>query len=178
MKQFIKKFGYFVLSLFIGIIVMLFTANIFAAKAGEVMYFKVYIIALISAVMASGIWILRNKDWFENFVVSFAYLCFFCFLLFIGPATLERSLSVFIYFYAVQNGSIKQDIYNDAYFRQFAQRRFDDSQTIGFLQCDEDRICTPTIKAKILYKVFYPYGRLTKCLYYYDEFKKMLDETK
>lgn len=177
MKEFLKKFSYFILCLLIGILTIIAAFNILI-KQGDVVYFKVYPIAILGTIIASIGWIIKYKDLFENFIVSFAYLCFFCFFLFIGPATLERSLSVFIYFYSVQNGSIKQNYYDETFFQNFVTRRYDDGQKIGFLKCNSDGLCKPTLKTKILYRIFYPYGKLTKCLYYYDEFKKSIDSLK
>lgn len=146
-------------------------------KPGDSVFFKVYTIAFMGTLAALIIWVLRYKDLFENFLVAISCICFYSLFLFLGPATIERSLSFFIYFYAAENKSIQQDIFNgnEEYFQKFVSRRFEDGNKLGFLKCDDTNICTPTIKAKILHKVFYPFGKITKTLYYYDDFKKTID---
>ncbi len=90
---------------------------------------------------------------------------------------LDRSLSGFIYFYTVENKSISMDIYNESYFRPFVERRFEDGQQLGFLECDsKTRTCTPTLKNKFIYYVTYPIGKLTGTLKNYDRFKIFMEE--
>lgn len=146
-------------------------------KAGESVFFKVYGIAFTGTLAALILWILRYRNLFENFLVTISCMCFYSLFLFLGPATIERSLSFFIYFYAAENKTIQQDIFNgnEEYFQQFVSRRFEDGTKLGFLKCDETGTCSPTVKAVVLYKVFYPFGKITKTLYFYDNFKNTID---
>ena len=94
--------------------------------------------------------------------------------IYFGPVTLDRSLSSFIYFYSVENGQITRNIYDENYFSTYIQRRFEDGEKIGFLECDE-HYCRPTLRTKFVYYVLYPCGIASKTLNEYYKFDKMMD---
>ena len=89
----------------------------------------------------------------------------------LSPVFIDRSLSLFIYFYSVGNGTVKRDTLNEQYYKKFFDRRIQDAENMHFISCDKN-ICTPKIKAKIAYYILFPIGKITNSLKNYNDFKK------
>ena len=133
-----------------------------------------FIISAIASLAAVLVWNIKNKDSFENFLTFMIFLFFNMLLIYIGPLTVNRSLSTFIYLYAVQNGEIKKDIFDENYNSAFMSRRFYDGEKFGFLNCDNE-VCKPNIRTKIFYYILYTTGKLTASDKHYKEFKEFVD---
>ena len=112
-----------------------------------------------------------------------AFLVFLCYFLsisffsYLGPTTVDRSLSVFVYFYAVEENGIPENYQNERYFKDFTKRRLEDGIKTGMLS-KEGNIYKPTIKSKILYGIFYPISVITGTDETYKKFKKSVKEKK
>ena len=168
-----QKILFYILGLFLSVAILLAITFLFSYINQGVLFFSAFMIAIISGILGSLVYTIREKDGFTNFLVIFSYVLFNLFFIYIGPVTLDRSLSSFVYFYSVENGSISRDIYRDEYFHPYIQRRFDDGVKIGYLKC-ENNICKPTFKTKFTYTVLYPIGRMSNVLRNYDEFSDFM----
>ncbi len=173
---FYKKLLQYCLCLIVSTVFMLLVTYIYTLnKDHGVLFFSAFFIAIVSSVAGWGLWYIKNKNLFENFLVVFTYILFNILFIYFGPVTMDRSLSSFIYFYSVERGEIPVEIFNDEYFRPYVKRRFEDGEKIGYLNC-QDRVCKPKLKTRITYYVLYPLGRITNTLTAYDEFKVMADK--
>ena len=172
-----QKILLYVLGLFFSMFITLIITLLFNSINTGVLFFSAFVIAIISGILSSVIYTLKDRDIFTDILVIFSYVLFNLFFIYIGPVTLDRSLSSFIYFYSVENGSIDMDIYREDYFRPYIQRRFEDGEKIGYLKC-ENGICKPTLKTKITYGILYPIGKISNVLQNYDNFSEFVDNKK
>ena len=167
LKKVLRFFG----CLFISLVSMLVLTCIYKSIFSEgVFFFNAFVLAVLGAVIGLGVWIIANKNFFENFLIFLVFSMFNTLFIYFGPVTLDRSLSSFIYFYSVQNGSVSRNIFKSEYFEPYVQRRFSDGDKIGYLKCDET-CCYPTFKTKLTYRILYPLGKLSNTLNDYKEFK-------
>lgn len=175
-KQIIKrKFFCYLFSLLISIAFLFFVIFLFnKLKGDEILYFNSIKFAFVSSIIGFLFWIKFYKDLFENFAVFLSLLFICIFTSYIGPTTLDRSLSSFMFFYSVENGYISKDIKDEKYIDDYLKRRYSDAVKIGYFNCD-DKNCYPTFKTKMTYYLFYPIGKLTSTLDNYYEFKSMAD---
>ena len=164
----------FVISTFFVFLICYLQAKIFDT---DYLLNYTLIIAIICSVLAVCVWTIKYKDNFEKFLVFISILFFNMLLIYIGPLTVNRSLSTFIYFYSVENGSVKKDLYKEAYYKDFVARRYTDGQIFGFLSCDE-AVCKPNIRTKMFYYVLSPIGKITASDKHYKEFKAFMDSNK
>lgn len=168
------KLLYYFLSLILSTILMLLVTSLYTCfEKHGVLFFSAFFIAFLCSFIGLGVWYIKYKNGFENFLIILTFIMFNTLFVYFGPVTLDRSLSSFIYFYSVEENSIPRDIFNKEYFEPYVQRRFEDGEKIGYLKCSE-QFCYPTLKSKLTYWVFYPFGRLTGTLSNYDEFKQMM----
>lgn len=177
-KQIIKKkLFYYILSLFFSLIFLFLITYIFnVLDRNSVLYFNSIKFAILASVLGFLLWLKKfPNNIFEQITVYVSQLFICLFVAYIGPMTLDRSLSSFMIFYSVQNGSISKDIKDEIYFDDFIKRRYNDAIKIGYFNCDE-KICFPTYKAKLTYYLFYPTGILTHSLGNYYNFKAMADK--
>ena len=164
-----NKFLLYFAGMIISIIVSLVGIFIFMFF-NNVLFFNALKIAFLSALIGGLFWYKYNKDKFELFVVTVSYIFCTSMFIYLGPVTVDRSLSSFIYFYSAENGSIPTHILDKEYFEPFVARRFSDGELIGMLKCDENH-CEPRIKAKILYYILYPLSQITKTNKNYEIFR-------
>ena len=170
-----KKIRYFIAYLFMVLFLTLIIISFFSYSLNKVLFFNSFLIALIVSVCFAYIWYVKNKNIFETF------LCFLIFALIsinmsaLAPVFIDRSLSVFTYFYAVENGIIPNNIYNEKYFKEFSLRRIEDANNMLFLKCNDNE-CIPTIKSKLAYYILMPIGKITNSMKNYNEFKNVLDK--
>ena len=169
-----KKPLHFCLLLLFSIFLMFPVTYIYKTFFGGVLFFSAFAIAFFSAFLAFLVWLKFYKEKFEGFLVFMALFFVSVIFIYFAPVTLDRSLSSFIYFYAVENGEIKKDIYDEKYFSKYIERRFTDGDKIGFLNCS-DEICKPTIKTKIVYYLLYPCGKFSNTMDEYEKFKQMMN---
>lgn len=178
MKDLFLKFLFFC---FVILVSTVFVIGIcyFQAKIFDTDYLLNYtlIISIICSILAVCVWSIKYKDNFEKFLVFICILFFNMLLIYIGPLTVNRSLSTFIYFYTVENRSVKKDFYEESYYKDFVARRYTDGQIFGFLSC-EDNVCRPNIRTKMFYYFLYPIGKITASDKHYKEFKTFMDSNK
>ena len=172
------KFIAFVFYLIITNLTMLLFIYFYTKLMRNVLFFDAIFIAFICSLVIGIIWVHYNKNkLFENFLVIFSAALFNIIFIYLGPITLDRSLSSFIYFYAVEKGEINADVvFDEAYFKPYIKRRFTDGEKIGFLSCSDDNICKPTQKTKIIYRVLYPLGKVSHTLENYKNFKSHINQ--
>lgn len=161
---------------------LLITASIFATLLiclihsifynYNIMFNFTILIPIFVSISAIGIWKIKYKDAFEGFLVFWVILLCSLLVMYIGPFTINRSLSTFIYFYAVENGEINKNNYDKTYLDEFIKRRYDDGEKFGFLDCNND-ICRPNIKTRIFYYILSPLGKITTSDKYYKQFKSI-----
>ncbi len=164
----------FLICFIISIVLMLSAVLLYRIFYNGVLYFDAIFIGILAAFVSFLLWTHFNKEKFEALLVFMSLALFNILILYFGPVTLDRSLSSFVYFYSVENGSIPEHIYNDEYFIPYIDRRIIEGEKMGFLSCNNE-VCNPTFKAKFLYYLLNPIGRVTKTLNNYDEFKLMLN---
>lgn len=170
LKKFITYFAGIMVSLFI----LLTVTHIFVKQDSGVFFFSAFYIAIISGFLGSLIYLITDRDRFTYFVTLVSYVSFNALFIYLGPVSLDRSLSSFIYFYSVERGEISRNIFGEEYFKPYIERRFQDGIKIGYLKCD-DKICRPTQKTKLTYKFLYPISKFSNVINNYNDFKKYMD---
>ena len=167
----LKKFAIFFVGIFVSIFLTLAITHFFQKQNAGVLFFSAFGIAAFSGGLSSIIYLIIDRDKFTYFTVILSYILFNILFIYLGPVSLDRSLSSFIYFYSVENGKISRDIFNEEYFRPYIQRRFDDGVKIGYLKCDDEN-CYPTVKTKLTYKFLLPISNFSGVIYNYRDFEK------
>ena len=147
---------------------------LYALTPKEVLFYTPYAI-FIGALIAIIIWYQWQKDIFETLLVFFCYITAGFSFVFLAPYAVDRSLSTFIFFYAVEHDGYPQNSLSDKYMEQFYQRRLEDGTNGGFL-IKEDNLYKPTLRAKIYYNLMYPIGIATNSLKNYQIFKTEIQQ--
>ena len=141
----------------------------FARGAGFVLLYVPLGIALVS-LLGPAFWLYRYKNGFESFLVYITlFTSLFTFVI-MAPFVVERSLSCFVYFKAVEDGSVAQSAISPDFINSFVQKRFDDGVKGGFLT-RQNNTYLPTPRSKLFYSIYYPLGFLTNTLNNYHQFK-------
>ena len=156
-------------------VICLLAIRFFATYIHETsLFFKALLLALVCA--GAGVLLYRRRytDVFETILVFISYAASLALFIYMGPVTLDRSLSSFVFIYAAQEGSIPADIYTETYFRTFVERRFKDGEKMNFLNCDNKGLCTPTWKSKLTYQVLFPLAQFTKTDSSYLQFRNFV----
>ena len=169
----IKKFSIYFISFLFVLCLMLFCTYLYVYFEKGVLFFDAFVIAFLCSLVGFFIYRKFYKEGFEGFLVFCTYFFLSSMFVYLGPVTLDRSLSSFIFMYSVEKGEITTDIFDKDYFYTYIQRRFEDGEKIGFITC-KDNICKPTIKSKLLFNTLYPIGKVSKKLDNYDEYREML----
>lgn len=138
------------------------------------LFFKALLLALICAGLGTLLYRKKHKDIFETILVFISYAASMTLFIYMGPVTLDRSLSSFVFIYAAQEKQIPADVYNETYFRPFVERRFSDGEKMNFLICHPDGFCTPTWKAKLTYHLLFPLARFTHTDASYQQFRNFV----
>ena len=140
----------------------------------KVLFYTPYAI-FFSALLAVGIWYLRQKDLFETIIVYCCYITAGFSFVFLAPYAVDRSLSTFIFFYAVEHNGFPETAISDEYMQNFYHRRLSDGTLGNFLEKDGN-IYRPTWRAKVYYNVMYPVGIITNSLSNYQNFIKEVEK--
>ena len=169
------RFIFYITGIFISLALMVIFTNYEVRINQNVLFFELFGISLISAIFGFIIFRAKYKDNFERFLVLFSYILINILFTYYIAVIIDRSLSAFMYFYSVENKSISTDIYDESYFKEYINRRYEEGKKIGYLICDYDKKeCKPTIKTRLTYMVMYPIGKLTGTLGHYDDFKILM----
>ena len=169
MSKFLKFILLIIISVFLTFLMCLIHSKYYD---DSILFNFTILIPVIVSILSVFIWALKYKDLFERFLVFTSILLCSLLIMYVGPFTINRSISTFIYFYTVENGQINKNDFNQAYLKKFINRRYKDSVDFGFLDC-EDNICKPNIKTRIFYYILRPIGKITASDSYYKQFKEM-----
>lgn len=172
-----KKLIYFTLCGFISAFITTLLIFLFIKFDLGVLFFYAFGLSFLGSLAGTAFWYIKYRELFETFLVFLCYFLTISFLAYLGPTTVDRSLSVFVYFYAVEENGIPENYQNERYFKEFTQRRLDDGIKTGMLS-KEGHIYKPTIKSKMLYGIFYPTAVITGTDKAYKTFKKSVKEKK
>ena len=168
--MFRKKILFYLLSVLLAIFATYLAVSVISHTINKVLFFSAFLIAVtVSAILAS-IWQIKHKNLFESLLcfISLSLICINAISL--SPLYVDRSLSVFVYLYSVENKTIPKDIFNEQYYKKYANRRIQEAEKMYFLKCDENA-CAPTIKSKIAYFILVPVAKITNSFANYKEFK-------
>lgn len=155
--------------------VILVTLLYFASKNGSgllLLYAPWFVI--LGSLIGLFLWWYIFKNVFETMLVYLLYVCFGFAFIFLAPIAIDRSLSTFIFFYAVEHNGIAKNNYSNHYMVDFFDKRFNDALKGNFL-IYEDGIYKPTYRAQVYYYIFYPLGYMTHTLENYKQFAAELD---
>lgn len=144
--------------------------GLFCLCPEQVLFYTPYVI-LISIVIFGYVWYFKQKDLFEAFVICVCFCCMNFSFVFLAPYAVDRSLSTFIFFSAVQNDGFKEDAVSSQYMVDFYKRRLRDGVNGNFL-AKKDDIYYPTIRAKMYYALMYPVGIVTNSMENYRKFEE------
>ena len=170
-----KIFFYFILTL-LSIFSTYLTVSIISNIIDKVLFFSAFLIAAIVALIFSVIWQWKSKNLFESFLIFVSMAVISINAISLSPVFVDRSLSVYVYLYSVENKTVPKNIYiNNGYYENFVNRRVTDAEEMGFLKCDQDT-CKPTIKAKIWYAILVPIAKSTNAFSNYEKFKKAISD--
>ena len=161
------NFGLIFILCLLFMIVFLYMA--FSVGSGLVLLYVPYAIAII-ALLGMIYWFYRYRDWFETILVYITLCASLLSFLIMAPIVVERSLSCFVYFSAVEDGFTSPEGISDDFIKSFVQKRFDDGVKGGFLRYQAGTY-VPTFRAKLFYTLYYPLGILTHTLDNYKNFK-------
>lgn len=179
MIKIINKISIFILSLIISVAITIVLINIIANfNLTHILFSFTFLLSLISSLLALLIYkcIMKSDNFYEHILITTNMILFNMLFIYIGPLTVNRSLSTFVYFYAVENKKVPQNIYNESFFKDFAARRIKDGHNFGFLECKNDEYCYPNLKTKVFYNILYPIGKITQSETKYIEFKNSLEQ--
>lgn len=131
-------------------------------------------LVMLSSVIGLAFWLIRYRSLFETLLVFLTYLSFGFAFIVMAPIAIDRSLSSFIFFYAVEhNGFPKVELSRD-YKDDFFRKRIIDAHK-GYFLVLEDNLYVPTFRAKMYYNLFYPLGKMTNMLGNYEQFVKEVE---
>ena len=155
--------------------VILVTLFYFSYKSGSgllLSYAPWFII--FGAFIGLFLWWYIFKNFFETILVYLLYVCFGFAFIFLAPFAVDRSLSTFILFYAVEHDGISNKHFSNQYMVDFFDKRFDDAVKGKFLVY-EDGVYKPTYRAEAYYYMLYPLGFAAHMLGNYEQFAAEMD---
>lgn len=157
-------------------LILVFMCIFFTYGSGMLLlYMPLFIFS--TSLIGVFVWWSKFKDLFCSILLYLAYVGFGFAFIFLAPFAVERSMSTFIFFYAVQNDSIPELNLSQEYKNHFFKKRIEDGIQGHFL-IKEDNVYKPTLRAKVYYHLLYPLGVVTNMLDNYEAFAKEVDKTK
>ena len=146
-----------------------FTRYSFTNGSGFVLLYTPLFIAITSLIGAISYYS-KLKNLFETFIVYISYVGVGFAFIFLAPFAVDRSLSTFIFFYAVEHQAYPSHQISNEYMHHFFEKRLDDGVKGGFL-IKENNLYKPTARAKFYYTLLHPLGSATNMLDNYNTFK-------
>ena len=146
-----------------------------------IIFFASIVIAVISTVAICLVLFKKLKgkwDAFTTVMVGFVYFLGIIIIAVFGPTFIDRSISYHIAFYAVEQQNIDVDEMRDVFSEEIFDKRIHDAITTGFVTENEDGTLSPTGKARLMYGILYPIGKLTDSLGTYEDMKEMMADEK
>ncbi len=112
-------------------------------------------------------------EFFTIFIIGINY--FFIIFIFsvFGPVFIDRSISYHIAFYAVEKENIEIKKIETSFGKDIFDKRMNDAIRTGFIVENKD-IYSPSTKAKIMYYIMYPIGKITNSLDTYNDMKNKI----
>ena len=94
-----------------------------------------------------------------------------------GPTFIDRSISYHLAFIAVEQGELnKSKLDQTGYTLEVFNKRYEDALVSGFIKkTNKGDAYIPTVKAKIMYKILMPLGKITGSLSEYDSLKEAIN---
>lgn len=117
---------------------------------------------------------------YETFTIILIGINYF-FIIFIfsvfGPVFIDRSISYHIAFYAVEKENIEIKKIEKSFGKDIFDKRISDAIRTGFIVENKQNKYHPSKKAKIMYNIMYPIGKMTNSLTTYENMKnKIMDD--
>lgn len=168
--HFVNKFMHLIYGGVAFIIILIALVYVFSCYGSGLLLLWIPLLVLISSLVGGGIWFFCYKDLFETMLVWLIYLFFGFAFIIMAPIAIDRSLSTFIFFYAVEHQEFSKDKISEKYIEDFINKRFEDGVKGGFLIKENEKY-KPDYRAKIYYYIFYPLGIVTNTLGGYKKFE-------
>lgn len=168
-NHFRKKICFFVLCGVVYLLTLITALCIFFTNSSGFVLLYTPIFILCSAALGSFIWHKKYADAFETLLVYISYSSIGFAFIFLAPFAVDRSLSTFIFFYAVEHGYYPANAVSSQYKDAFFQKRLEDGINGKFL-IYENNIYKPTYRAKLYYSILFPLGIATNTLNNYKIF--------
>ena len=173
-ESFLNKFIWLALGALVYLIVLIGSVYFCSAHGSGLLLLWIPFLVIISSLVGLCIWLCRYRKLFEATLVWFVYVFFGFGFIVMAPIAIDRSLSTFIFFYAVEHGKFQRNKLSDSYKEEFFEKRFDDALKGKFLVQKGD-VYKPVFRAKLYYNIFYPLGKITNTLGNYKKFEKEID---
>lgn len=145
-----------------------------------IIFFASIVIAIVTTIIICTVlykFIRVNWDIFTTSMVGIVYFLGIMIIAIFGPTFIDRSISYHIAFYAVEEKNVNVEEMRKVFSEEIFEKRIHDAVATGFVNENQDKSLSPTIKAKIMYHVLEPIGELTDSLGTYESMKeKMSDE--
>ena len=169
MNKICNKFSIFLICAILNVTILcIMLYELFYVTPDKVLFYTPYVIILNTLIFAY-IWLRKYKDKFESFLIFCCFACMNFSFIFLAPYAVDRSLSTFIFFYAVKHNGFHENSVSSKYMNDFYRRRLKDGVNGNFL-VKKDNIYYPTIRSKLYYSLMYPIGVSTNSLGNYQLF--------
>lgn len=168
-ESFKNKFFFLLICGLIYLTVLIAALYIFFTNGSGFVLLYTPLFILCSAAIGSFIWHKKYADIFETLLVYISYTSIGFAFIFLAPIAIDRSLSTFIFFYAVEHEYYPANAISQQYKDAFFQKRLEDGINGKFLTY-ENNTYKPTYRAKLYYSIFYPLGIATNTLSNYKIF--------
>lgn len=149
-------------------LILLFMYIFFTYGSGMLLLYMPFFI-FVTSFIGVLVWWYKFRDLFCSILLWLTYVGFGFAFIFLAPFAVERSMSTFIFFYAVQNDGIKELNLSKEYKDHFFEKRIEDGVKGHFLT-KEGNTYKPTLRAKLYYHLLYPVGVVTNMLSNYEAF--------
>lgn len=168
-----KKILWFILGGLITIVLYLIGIGIYTRVSDDpIIFFASLIIAIIIVIIVCMLMRKVTKqlfDAFTIFVMGIVYCMGIVILAVFGPTFIDRSISYHIAFYATEEDIVYVEDIEEAFSKDIFDKRMHDAVATGFLTLNKDGSMSPTFKAKAMYYILEPLGKLTGSIdTYYD----------
>ncbi len=175
-SEFMRKVFWFCLGgvIYLALVIALMFIFYKYGSGFLLLYMPVFIFG--SSLVGVLIWWNKFRDIFDSILIYITYVCFGFAFVFLVPFAVERSLSTFILFYAVQNNYFPELKISQEYKDAFFEKRVDDAIKGNFLSKDEDGY-KPTMRTKVYYNILYPLGKATNMLGNYEKFEQEVNQS-
>ncbi len=139
-----------------------------------------------SCVISLSTYLIFRKKLQEEIDILAQHLLVFCSILMLvifsifGPVFIDRSISYHLAFIAVEQGEInKYKLDQTGYTEAVFNKRYADAKATGFIErTSHDGVYIPTFKAKLIYSIMMPLGKITGTLREYESLRNSMNSIK